>query len=291
MVTIQPRGFDPSQKKKRADFELQYKRDTTLSDVKLHHHDFYELYFLVTGDVTYTIEGRLVRVTPGDILLVSPRELHQLHIVTEREAYERYVLWIDRKYLKHLSTAGTDLTQCLDPGWEGYRNLLRTDPERQRGIYDMVARLYEELHRDGYGGDIMPENLLTGLLVAINRLALQGQTQDEEAARSSQMVSQVVAYIGEHYRQNLSLADLSEHFYVNMYHLSHEFNRLVGTSVHRYIRKKRLLIARQLIAQGQKISQVWPECGFGDYTSFFRAFKAEYGLSPRDYARAVRQNE
>ena len=65
----EPGSFDPSQQMKRPDFELQYKCDSYLKKVKLHHHDFYEIYFLITGDVTYTIESKLYKVVPGDVLL------------------------------------------------------------------------------------------------------------------------------------------------------------------------------------------------------------------------------
>ena len=41
-------------------FELQYKRDEYLKKIELHHHDFYELYFLMSGDVTYIFLSLLV---------------------------------------------------------------------------------------------------------------------------------------------------------------------------------------------------------------------------------------
>ena len=88
----------------------------------------------------------------------------------------------------------------------------------------------------------------------------------------------------------LSLEQLAEQVYVSKYHLSHEFNRLVGTSVYRYIQKKRLLIARQLLAQGKRPSEVYNACGFGDYAGFYRAFRNEYGVSPREYAYSVRSD-
>ena len=47
----QAHRFDPRQEMGREDFELQYKRDTYLQDVELHHHDFHEIYFLISGDV------------------------------------------------------------------------------------------------------------------------------------------------------------------------------------------------------------------------------------------------
>lgn len=280
--------YSERQKMKRPDFELQYKRDSYLKKVKLHHHDFYEIFFLISGDVTYTIESKLYKVIPGDILLISPRELHQLHIWPEREVYERYVLWVDPRTIQRLSTCRTDLTSCLDPTSPGYRNQLRLSPEDQRHIYGLVGRLHEELTGGGFGGELMPECLLVQLLVEINRIARRTAAMEEEVTRGGQVVGQVVDYIGEHYGEDLSLEDLAERFYVSKYHLSHEFARIVGTSVHRYIMKKRLLIARQLMAQGVRPSQVWSEVGFGDYTGFYRAFKNEYGVTPREYAQSVK---
>lgn len=281
----EPGKFDPSQKMKRPEFELRYKRDAYLKKVDLHHHDFFEIFFLITGDVTYTIESKLYKVAPGDLLLISPRELHQLHIRTEREVYERYVLWVDPRAIRRLSTKKTDLMTCLDPRSEGYRNHIHMSPEDQRRIYDLISRLYTELQEGGFGEELMPDCMLTQLLVEINRIARRAGTGDDDVSRGGQVVGEVVDYIGQHYGEELSLESLAERFYVSKYHLSHEFNRVVGTSVHRYIMKKRLLIARALMAQGIKPSHVWAECGFGDYTGFYRAFKAEYGVTPREYVQ------
>lgn len=286
-MPYEPNVFDPRQRMKRPDFELQYKRDAYLRKVELHHHDFYEIYFLITGDVTYTIESKLYKVVPGDILLISPRELHQLHIKTEREIYERYVLWVDPKMVKRLSTRHTDLMCCLDPTCPNYRNQLHMSPEDQRRVYDLIGRLYGELQEGGFGGELMPECLLTQLLVEINRIAERVGPEETET-RGAQVVSRVVDYIGGHYGEELSLETLADKFYVSKYHLSHEFARVVGTSVHRYIMKKRLLIARQLMAQGVLPSHVWSDVGFGDYTGFYRAFKSEYGVTPREYAQSVK---
>ena len=282
------KGPDPSQRMTRPDFELQHKVDERMSRVAMHHHGFYEIYLLVTGDVTYTIDSKLVRVLPGDVLFVSPRELHKLRISTAQDPYERYVLWITPQYLRRLSTGKTDLLRCLDPTREGYRNRLRVPPEDQRTVQDLAARLYEEQQREGYGADVMPESLLTQLLVTLNRLAEREAAAGEDPARTSQLVSQAADYISAHCGEDLSLAALAERFYVSKYYLSHEFNRVMGVSVHRYILKKRLLTACQLMARGARPGQVWADCGFGDYTGFYRAFRAEYGVSPRDYAQSVK---
>lgn len=282
-MSIRPQAFTPRQEMCTPDYELQHKQDAYLKDVALHHHDFYELYFLVSGDVTYTIESKLYHVRPGDILLISPNELHQVHIRPEMAVYQRYVLWVHPQLLQQLSTQETDLSHCFDSNRPGYRNQLRIPAEEQSRIRELMQSLYQEQNGQRFGADLLRTNLLTQILVTIGRYALHAEAYQDELSASSEMVSSVIAYINAHYSEALTLDNLAERFFVSKYHLSHEFNRLLGAGVHRYIQKKRLLIARQLMQQGMRPNHIWQSCGFGDYSSFFRAFKAEYGISPRDH--------
>ena len=289
-MALNPSSHNPKQQMTAADFELQYKRDSYLIDVDLHHHDFYELYYLVSGDVTYTIESKLYKVLPGDILLISPRELHQVHILPEHAAYERYVLWIKPQLIEALSGEQADLFQALDPARPGYGNQLRLHAGDQQKIRSLMEQLYLESTEAVFGSELLVKSLLTQILVSINRLASREDCHFEDISRSSKTVSQVVEYINLHYSEPLSLDALAERFFISKYHLSHEFQRQVGTSVCRYIQKKRLQIARHLLSQGSKPNGVYSVCGFGDYTGFYRAFRAEYGTSPREFAASVSQN-
>lgn len=280
-MAIQPQHFNAKQQMRRTDFELQYKRDSSLIDVELHHHDFYEVYYLISGDVTYTIESKLYKVLPGDLLLISPRELHQVHIQAERWDYERYVLWLNPGYVSRLSSEGSNLLQALDPTRPGYRNQIRLQsPERQR-VQSLLEQLYAESQETAFGWDLLPGSLLTQLLVTVNRLALREDVSHTNISLTSRTVAQVIDYISLNYAEPLSLDALAERFYVSKYHLSHEFQRQVGTSVYRYIQKKRLQIARHLLSQGHKPNLVYTQCGFRDYAGFYRAFRGEYGISPR----------
>ena len=281
----QPQPYDPRQEMRRRDLELQHKRDLNLKDVALHHHDFYEIYFLLTGDVTYLIENKIIHVMPGDILLIPPRTQHQVLIRPEMAAYERYVLWMDPGMLARLSTPRSDLTQRFSTGRIGgnYQLRLKSDPRSQ--LQELLEALDRELHSPEYGADLLEESLLTQLLVTLDRLLEHQGSQLDEDMRTSRVVAQVIDYVNLHYNDPLTLELLAERFFVSKFHLSHEFNRQMGTSLYRYIQRKRLLMARQLLDQGQKPSAVAAACGFSDYTGFFRAFKAEYGISPRAYAQ------
>lgn len=58
-------------------------------------------------------------------------------------------------------------------------------------------------------------------------------------------------------------------------------------TIHKYIKLKRLIKAKELIRQNLPITEVYIKSGFGDYSNFFRAFKLEYGITPKEYYKIV----
>ena len=70
---------------------------------------------------------------------------------------------------------------------------------------------------------------------------------------------------------------------MSKYHIAHVFKDNIGMSIHQYITKKRLNLCKEAISGGMSITDAYHRFGFGDYSSFYRAFKKEYGISPKDY--------
>ncbi len=267
-------------------YEIYRYRDSYLNDVALHHHDFYELYLFLSGDVSYTIESRNYSLQPGDLLMISPMELHRPIITPAKLPYERIVLWMDAEFLEQFSTESTNLAQCFSTKRTEHTNLLRPDSVARARITQMMDAMIEESAGGGYGGDLTALAQLLELLVLVNRLVLRAGAQRHELEdKSAPVIGNVLNYINAHYREDLSLDELAARFFISKYHLSHEFNRLVGTSVYRYIIQKRLIIAKQLLSDGAPPTSAYVQCGFGDYANFYRAFKSEYHISPKEFIR------
>ena len=70
-------NFDPRQTMRKDTFEVFHYREPRPAGVEVHHHDFYEVYYLLGGEVEYWVEGRIIRMDPGDLLLINPMELHR----------------------------------------------------------------------------------------------------------------------------------------------------------------------------------------------------------------------
>lgn len=76
-------NFTQRQHMLRPGYEIFRYCDSELGEVSLHHHDFYEIYLFLNGSVEYSIESRIYRLLPGDILLIGPMELHQPRIAKD----------------------------------------------------------------------------------------------------------------------------------------------------------------------------------------------------------------
>lgn len=279
-------AFDTRQIMNVPSYEIYRYRDSYLNEVALHHHDFYELYLFLSGNVNYTIESHNYSLLPGDLLIISPMELHRPIITPAKLPYERIVLWINSAFLEQFSSKETNLAKCFAQHSVQHTNLLRCDSSTRAEISQLMDAMIDDTASSAFGNDILSISHLLELLVLVNRQTLQEGTQSHETQdNSAPIITSVLNYINSHYRDSLSLDELAARFFISKYHLSHEFNRLVGTSVYRYVIQKRLIIAKQLLIDGCLPTAAYVQCGFGDYANFYRAFKSEYNISPTEFIR------
>lgn len=276
--------FDSRQSMRRADYEIFHYRDQTLSDVEMHHHDFYEIYLFLSGQVEYRVEGQLYHPQPGDLILINPMELHQPILHPGKQPYERIVLWISKAYLENFDRETESLIRCFNTSLPTHSNLVHPTPSQREQLQALMEALAQERSSEDYASSLCAEGIFMQFLVLVNRLALRAPQEAPNPEETPALISQVLSYINDHYQEELSLELLAQRFFVNKYHLSHTFSKAVGTSVYRYIILKRLINAKQLLQSGAAPGSVYASCGFGDYANFYRAFKSQYGISPSDCA-------
>lgn len=271
------------------DFEFFHTKEELPPNVEYHNHDFYEIFFYISGKVTYIIEGKSYRLKPGDIILINNRELHRT-IIESGEDYERIVIWIRPDYITNLNTDSTDLTMCFESSAKKKYNLLRPDTETLAYLKSIVQKLEKAYYNSGFGSEVLKNAYINELVVYLNKAYLYTKDEEIEAdIEYNQKISNIIKYINANLDSELSLENISARFYISKYHLLREFKKYTGFTIHRFIQKKRLIMARMLLKEDVKVSEVSMICGFGDYSNFIRTFKREYGISPKVFAREITQ--
>lgn len=264
-----------------SDYEIFHFLNTDVPFQYLHNHDFYEFYLYLSGDVTYLIEGKSYNLKSGDIVLINTRELHRAVINSMKVPYERIVLWINKSFLNELSTPETDLTQCFENVEKA--NVIRADFQIQQNVRAQLSKLLELENYKGLGKDLLYKAYIIELIIQLNNLVLSHKSDFDIDVTKSSLIDGIVEYINNHINEELTIDELSKEFYLSKFHLSREFKKYTGTTIHRYIVQKKLIQAKELILKNYPINSVYKQSGFGDYSNFFRAFKNEYSISPKQF--------
>ncbi len=285
MSSVYATHWKSSQLMSNRSYEINFYRDKDFKTVSIHSHDFYELYFFIRGEATYIVENGHYRLQSGDTLLISPTNLHQLDVYDSSETYERIVLWLNPRYLKRLSTSKTDLSECFRLCSDNRNHLIR-DNDVSEDIKANLLAVYSLSQSAEFGDDVAAEIHIKHILLTLCKYLKLASA--EPAARSvpsqpDNVISRALDFISKHISDNLSLDNLADSLFISKYYLSRLFKEQTGTTPHQYILKKRLILSKRLIEEELPINEVFSRCGFCDYTHFFRAFKQEYGITPKQY--------
>ena len=89
-------------------------------------------------------------------------------------------------------------------------------------------------------------------------------------------------YLNANLTSSMTLDALSAHFFVSKFHLCRAFKKRNGITVMDYLTRKRILLAKQWIAEGDSVSNVAYRVGFADYSTIFRAYRKIMGCSPTE---------
>ena len=257
-------------------------RDVSWSNTRLqlHSHSFYELLWCVSGkNVEYLVGPERYRLQQGDLVFVPPGVSHRPLLPEHmEEPYCRYVLWLSPEFMERFSR----LYPYPLSDKQAQPSLLRTQGTRWSSLEKLfLAGVREsEQQQDGWQASVVGNTLM--LLAQVKRATDDRSAQAPEAEKP-ELLDRIMAYVESHYPDSITIEALAREFYVSESTVSHLFKEKMGSSFYRYVTQRRLIGAKRLIAEGYPLEEVARKVGFLDYSGFYRAFRKEYGISPRQY--------
>ncbi len=268
------------------DFEVYHYNEDVLQPVWYHAHPYYEIYFFVQGHNRIIVEGTDIQPRRGDAFIYPPGIMHRcIHLDTEI-FYERFYIYARPEYLQAISSADFDIPGTIARMTKGDHYYFHVDDSTLEGLKqqaDILIRASESL----LPADKLLNRFRMGEMLV---QALTGFTAGEVMPQSeySSRMSSLIHYINQHAAEDLSLSRLEEQFYASKYVLIKEFKEYTGITIYQYLLTRRVLMAKEMIQQGMKPSEAALNCGFRDYTSFYRAFRTRTGISPEQFRQSLR---
>lgn len=261
------------------DFEVYCYADREMIQVDRHSHDYYEFYFFLEGDVSFSIGEQLYPIHPGDLVLIPPGISHRAIMHSARQPYRRFVLWISRELYVFLLHSSPDYGYLIEYATKHNRYIYPNAPITFHAIQSRLLRLIEEIFSKRFGRQTQISLCFDDLLLYLNRIVYEKEHPIQDAPS---VLENITSYIETHLSEDLSLETLADTFYISKYYLSHIFSEQFGLSLHQYIIKKRVWQCRNAIQSHSSIADAYAASGFRDYSSFYRAYKKEFGVSPKE---------
>lgn len=239
-------------------------------------HRQYELLYLLRGDLTYSIEGRSYAVSPGDMILNAPNDIHILQIKPGEE-YERIVLHFNLELLK-------EPLRELAPGY-GDLAWCRSYPVipgalcRKYGLSDILRALVENREPEDCQG-LVTLAKTAELLIGLDKVFSQRGSGLAKPISVDPLIQQAAAFVDAHLSDPISLDHMAQSLLVSKSSLCHRFRTAMNMTVNRYIAVKKIHLAEELIRRGMGATEAAHAVGYSNYTTFYYNYKAIIGTAP-----------
>lgn len=247
-----------------------------IEHVALHSHTFWEILYVCSGSLQYLIGTKRYHVQRGDVILLPPGLSHQ-PLISERlvEPYCRFVLWLSADFVQGLTDAFPEFS--LEN-----RYLLRTAGGQWESIGARFSHNAEAAkHMPMLWQAECAANSMQILISLVRAFSEQGSAAPMPEKR--ELIDEMILFIENHLNEKLSLKLMARRFLVSESSVSQLFRQKLNVSFYRFVTRRRLVAAKNHILGGMPLEETAALVGFSDYTSFYRAFRQECGISPSDF--------
>ncbi|MDF2814584.1 MAG: AraC family transcriptional regulator [Paenibacillus sp.] len=237
----------------------------------------YLIRFQTEGLCRALVDGEMVLIQPGDLLLYKPADTYDLVVDYEVQANGEKAIfsgdyyffcrgsWLDQWWGKsvkpqkvHIPISEDILNLCRHAALEQHR-------VKGRGRFKEISDYYLRI-----------------LCLSIERIMAEQAFYSMKG--KSFLAVQMKNYIEEHALSSLKLEDVAQHVGLSVSRAVHLFKSIFGQSIMQYTLQIRLSIARErILFSKMSLEQIAEASGFNSYTYFYRMFRARYGMSPKAY--------
>ena len=251
-----------------------------------HWHEEAEFTFIRKGHCTYQIQLQSFEVSEGDLIFVPPTQLHSITVSEEEMESDTFVF-----HMHFLGAGSGDICgiRYLTP----LMNQVLIPPfiiRKEFPIYDEALRSFEDideawtLRQTGF--ELVVKSALLRLISLLLPYCIESSKVPTIQTEHSFKLKTALEYIGEHYTENISIADVAASCYFSEYHFMRFFKKYVGMSCFDYIKNYRLEKAAELLESGDtSILDASLASGFHNLSYFYREFKEKYGMTPKEWVK------
>ncbi|MBQ8606382.1 MAG: helix-turn-helix transcriptional regulator [Clostridia bacterium] len=234
-----------------------------------HTHEYYELYYLISGETAYFVGDEIYRLVPGNFILVPKGMIHSTDSQTCLHNERLLVTFdediFDPRTLPFLQMLCKKRLICI-----------------KEGNLHLFTELLSKLQKEPDSTSALAVLYVLELIVMLGRYG----ASEGEGLQPDTLISEVTGFIRQSYASELSLYNLSRQFGISESSLSRRFKAEVGIGLWEFITQVRIFNAESiLLEEKMTVTRAAELCGFSDSNYFATVFKKAKGITPLRYRK------
>lgn len=246
-------------------FTVKYAKGT--SDMRgKEFHTYHEIIYFMGGEGKFISDNIHIDLRPDIIILIPKANYHQLLITGGEEEYHRCVIHFDDiPLLKPL------ISQTLG-------NIYVIDADLHiKYLFKKVISL-----TDSAADNTTKDNIVFSVITLLLDEILHSPMSYDNDENMKTISRKCIDIINVNLCGSISVSQISNKLNISKSALSHIFKKEMNISIYKYILEKRLILARGKILKGCNATRAALECGFNDYSGFYKQYKKMFGTAPSE---------
>lgn len=249
-------------------------------DIEKHWHRSIEILAPIKGTLSIWIEGRVRTIKPGEIYIINTEEIHSI-LANKMESYKGYALQISYEYLK----------ECYSEIDSIYFKQVK-EPVVLKKMITYIKKISNDykIKNTHYSLKVGSTLLMMVYTLLTEQKARRNDAKIIVSDKYRERIIEVVNYIGDNYKEDITGEFLANYFNLSYGHLSRLFKKHLKITIKEYLTIVRLNKCKcELINSDYSIIQIALENGFPNIQSFYKAFKKEFKVTPVEYRRNIKK--
>lgn len=234
-------------------------------DFEKHLHNLYEILFVKEGCHEYFIDNKKILFKPYDLIIVPPGTFHFINIISD-QPYERHVLNFSEDGLPK---------ELLDRIFEDSKHFSLAADDTICGIFERLDRYAAKFQ--GEEQRLICHATLLELLLNISTLK---ESESNQCQYIDGFLEKILKYIDDNLAEIENVEEIANYMFISKSHLFSSFKKAMGVSLMHYIKNKRIFHAQALLKSGVPPTKAYLQCGFKDYSTFYRCYCKFVGSPP-----------
>lgn len=232
-------------------------------------HNYHEILLFIGGKTTFLSEEKRIPLSPYQTIIIPKETYHQFINVTDEEYHRCVFGFYDIPEFEELIRKCMHSTRVIEASRE------------QKQIFSKMNEAVD-LGCSENERQILMRALLALLLSEISH----DHSAVKEGSKPHEITSKSIEMINADLGTKISISDMAHRLSVSVSTLTQTFKKDMNISIYQYILRKKLILAQQKIQDGESVTSAAIQCGFNDYSSFYKQYKKMFGVMPSEKADA-----